>query len=463
MHAQGKKKFLTLAAAASFLASAFGIGTRQSLAAEELGHGETGKTSAPSTSEAIPEGTPLSRDNLDQLMKKKLDGHVLRDLIPQELERFIREYNWRWSKLIKGTEGDLKKTPVKKGVLESTSLFKGQARVNPATKRLENFTAGIPFLDISPDDPLGGYKVMYNAQKPSWMADSALGLMDGVRVDAKKGVEGQVGYTAGIFRYKGRQHKPWNIEGVDYNVVFMAFQKYPTDAKGVGMMIFLYPDGRFPDIYAYMRSTRRVRRLSSGAWSEPMAGSEMSFDEAMGGVAADASWYQNVKLLGKRYVLATLHGEPNPGYPFPGMIAEKKELQERYPRVDLKNPPHWVLVDAGEPVSTYLIEITPPKGFSWGKRLVYLGAHPHIPAHYWTFEYDKKGELWKVMVSAYCFVEDAEKEYGIAPHFYGGYDVQRAHGGFSQPDIPRWQPVWNQAGTELAKQFTPQNIPNLVE
>ena len=444
------KKLLTLAVGGALLgAGALGVSWKNSARAQE----------------EIPEGTPLNKGNLDQLLGKKLDGHNMRDLLSKDLESFIRDHGWSWVRLLKSYENDPKKTPIKKGLLEGTNLFKGQAKLNPTTKVVENFTAGIPFTDISLDDPMAGYKIMNNSQKGPWLTDSAFGLIDGLLIDSKSGPQKQIGFTAGIFRYKGRQHKPWNIEGVDKNMVFMVFQKYPTDAKGVGMMMLLYPDGRLPDIYAYVRMIRRTRRLGGGAWGDPLAGTDFNFDEVLGGLIADPSWYQNVKLLGKRYTIANLHGEMElpPGFPFPGMVSTRSDMKGRFPQIDIQGPPYWTLKQVGEPVSVYEVEITPPKGFSWSKRIAYYGTHPYLPANYWSFIYDKKGKLWKILNNGFFFVEDAEKEYGVAPHFIAAYDIQRGHATLLQPDVPRWQPVWNQAGTSLAKQFTPENVANLVE
>ena len=64
-----------------------------------------------------------------------------------------------------------------------------------------------------------------------------------------------------------------------YEVVL---NKYPNDSRGLGVLTIQYTDARLPDVYAYVRSVRRVRRLSSNAWADPLSSTDLLNDESFG-------------------------------------------------------------------------------------------------------------------------------------------------------------------------------------
>lgn len=78
--------------------------------------------------------------------------------------------------------------------------------------------------------------------------------------------------------------------------------------RGVGTLMVQYVGGRLPDVYAYIKAVRRVRRLSGNAWADPVVGTDMLTDETFG-LNIDLTWYPEYKITGKRWVLAALHSQ----------------------------------------------------------------------------------------------------------------------------------------------------------
>ena len=52
----------------------------------------------------------------------------------------------------------------------------------------------------------------------------------------------------------------------------MIFNLAPQDVAGTGAYIQRYDDGRVDDSWAYIKSIRRVRRMSGGTWMDPIPG-----------------------------------------------------------------------------------------------------------------------------------------------------------------------------------------------
>ena len=84
----------------------------------------------------------------------------------------------------------------------------------------------------------------------------------------------------------------------------MVLNKYPEDTRGTGVVTVSYDDARLPDVYAYIKAVRRVRRLSSRAWADPLSATDLLNDEAFG-MAVDPAWYADWKLVGKRWIMAS--------------------------------------------------------------------------------------------------------------------------------------------------------------
>ena len=96
----------------------------------------------------------------------------------------------------------------------------------------------------------------------------------------------------------------WGFGNIAQKTYFVAH--YPQDIRGLGLFSVRYnqADSKVPDdSYAYLKSVRRVRRLSGGAWMDPIGGTDQLYDDWDIWDAAPTKYKSN-KLIEKRWVLA---------------------------------------------------------------------------------------------------------------------------------------------------------------
>lgn len=334
----------------------------------------------PAPAEEVPEGTLLSAATIDGLLDKTLEGKPIRSLLVGQQEKMIREFGWQM-KLVKA-----KPAAMASGLLELTEKYKGQASLD-AGKHLVNYTTGVPFPDLDPADPDAGYKLVYNALRVGWLGD-ALNLqpVNFLIIDGKKGLEKEQGWVYRRFLMSGRLSEPYVL---DKNIAKYEalINVYPNDTRGLGLLTVNYADGRLPDVYAYVKSLRRVRRLSSGAWADPVQGTDLLFDDTFG-LNLDPTWYEGWKLLGKRQGLGVNHS-------ILPALDEKASGKAKYPFMRIDEPPYWnTQADNYEVNEVWELEGTPKNNHLVSRRHMFLGATVGAPKMYWQDHYDRKGEHW---------------------------------------------------------------------
>ena len=279
--------------------------------------------------EEVAEGTLLNAATIDGLLDKTLDGTPIRDVLVGQQEKMIREYGWQM-KLVKA-----KPVNVTTGLVELTEQYKGQASLD-GNKRLVNYATGVPFPDIDAADPDAGYKLAYNILRFGWLGDAMnLQPLNFLIIDGKKGLEKEQGWVYRRYLMSGRMGEP-HVEDESIAKYEALINVYPNDTRGLGLLTVNYADGRLPDVYAYVKSLRRVRRLSSGAWADPVQGTDLLFDDTFG-LNLDPTWYDNWKLLGKRRALVVDHSV------LPA-LDESASGQAKYPFMRLDEPPYWNFV-----------------------------------------------------------------------------------------------------------------------
>ena len=337
--------------------------------------------------EEVAEGTLLNAATIDGLLDKTLDGTPIRDVLVGQQEKMIREYGWQM-KLVKA-----KPVNVTTGLVELTEQYKGQASLD-GNKRLVNYATGVPFPDIDAADPDAGYKLAYNILRFGWLGDAMnLQPLNFLIIDGKKGLEKEQGWVYRRYLMSGRMGEP-HVEDESIAKYEALINVYPNDTRGLGLLTVNYADGRLPDVYAYVKSLRRVRRLSSGAWADPVQGTDLLFDDTFG-LNLDPTWYDNWKLLGKRRALVVDHSV------LPA-LDESASGQAKYPFMRLDEPPYWNFVaDNYEIQDVYELEGTPKSNHLVSRRHMFVGATMGAPKMYWQDHYDRKGQHWHTEFISY--------------------------------------------------------------
>lgn len=403
--------------------------------------------SASSHSAEIEPGTILNAANLDQLSAQTLDGKVLGDLLTPSQVRMIREHGMQMR--LRHT-GEIK---TDERLIEATQKYAGQASVNPETRVLEGHVSGMPFADIDANNPADGIKVAYNFSRGSWYADAVdYNPMVFAIIDGEKGLEREQRWRFARLLTAGRTAEPHKLEDdvVKYEVVL---NKYPEDTRGTGVVTVSYDDARLPDVYAYIKAVRRVRRLSSRAWADPLSATDLLNDEAFG-MAVDPAWYADWKLVGKRWIMASAHSTIE-------VAPEADSAEARFPMIDLDNAPYWNILDDWEPREVFVVEATPPKGHLLSKKVQYYDADIYSPMIHWQEFYDRKGDLWRIENCNYRPTLRQDGTWSQTVTYVPVIDLQRLHASivFAAPEA---ESFLNDASLEV-KDFQPQAIPRLIK
>lgn len=348
-------------------------------------------SSSAALAKELPAGTVISAANFDAVASDTFQGGVIGKMIAPVYQQMIK------TRRMTVRLAPPKPYEVDPRMIRLTAGNAKQVKLN-GSGRVENFSGGIPFPNIAMGDPQAGRKLAYNIVYSGFIGD----VLDWpsilfVQVDSRKGYLRRIAYKFALYQMIGRKNPP-PVEGDgsirSYTTLVAT---HPTDLRGVGTFSIRYADGRPDDIYAYLKSVRRFRRLSGGAWYSPVPGSDFLGDETSNGMNADPGWYKSFRLLGKTVMLFPESEQTN--YYYPG----GKGLAGQFPFIDMKNPPFWNTADPKEvwrPREVYVLEMTPPQGYPMSKKIYYVDTNRHIPIVYMFEGYDRAGKLWHLYTNS---------------------------------------------------------------
>lgn len=389
----------------------------------------------------IAPGTVINAANIDQVKAQTFQGKPLADLILPTQEKMIRELGLQMR--LQSTQ----QIQVDPKLVAATKENAGKSTLDDK-KRLQNFVTGMPFASIDANNPADGIKLAYNFMRGAWYADVLdYNPMYFALINGQKGFEREQHWRFGRYLADGAINpalKDPNGEIAKYEVVL---NKYPNDSRGLGVLTIQYTDARLPDVYAYVRSVRRVRRLSSNAWADPLSSTDLLNDESFG-MSLDPSWYQEWKLLGKRWILGSAHST----------VAVSTDSGNRFPMIDATKAPYWNILDDWEPREVFVVEATPGLGHLLSRKVQYYDAELHAPMLHWQEFYDKKNELWRIENCNYRPTKRDDGSMAQTVSYVPVYDLQRLHATivFADP-----QGRHNYDGAKAAD-FTPGAIPRLI-
>lgn len=357
----------------------------------------------------IAPGTVINAANIEQNLSQKFEGVPLGDMLTESQKIWIKQYG------LKVTLATPKENPVSPTYIANTKRFSAQVKLNPQTLRVENYVAGMPFPDVAVGDPLGGRKLMWNYYYAGVLAGDSLDSSGIVMlVSATKGLEKLSKAENYQYYLKGRETEPHDISNGGPSKKLMAFLTYPYDVAGVGAYTERSDDGRPDETYVYLKSLRRIRRVSGATHTDPFLASDLLGEDNFM-FDSNPLWYPGMKILGKRKILVVANG---------GLPANKSK-PESY--INLSAAPYWnPSIDyKWEPRDVYIVEITPPSNHPYSKKLVYMDARWPI---IWQVEnFDRAGNLWKMITDFYFPLKQGDGEPGfMISHIYG-IDWKAAH------------------------------------
>lgn len=335
----------------------------------------------PAFAAELPPGTMITKENLDKVKTDTFEGKTIASMLPAVVEMQVRDWGLR-IKLRKSEP-----VPPDERYMEATRKYSGDVKFDPQTRNVSGYKAGFAFPVIDPKDPHAGDKVMWNYHvgAPLGQAGSVRG-MTFLLVDGNKGIEQTQKWEWRRYFHVGHMDgTPTEGDGEVFSRTLM-FASYPQDIRGLGTFTIRYMDAdRVDDMWAYTKQTRRVRRVSGGGWMDPIGGTDMLQDD-QDIWDAPPSWYKQVRLIEKRWILAVAHGL------FP-IDKAKMGSGEEFLHRDLKNPPYWNPLMEWEPREVWVVEGITPDEHPYSKKIVYVDAEANRVLL--GEAYDRKGDFWK--------------------------------------------------------------------
>lgn len=354
-------------------------------------------------------GDVIDASNLDKVKADTFDGHNVSDLITEKMEFMIKNYNFK-IKLRKTEE-----IPLNAIDIENTKKYSGNVKIDPTTKEVSGYKAGLPFPEIDLKDPLSGYKAMFNYYYHNTYGNNFDGDYTFLYVDADKGVQRTQEWFTNTFKMKGRNTGEPVIDGGKLVTKALLFATEPFDIKGLGIYTERPDNGQVEDNWAYIKSVRRVRQLSGGSWMDNLAGSVQLNDE-YDIQSARPSWYPEARIRGKRWILAVVHLK---------LPLVSGKGSKEYPTVDTKTKPFWTpsTVVEWEPREVYDIEVKMPAAHPYSKRVLYQDVK--FPRYYMGEHYDKSGEFVKMNMTFTSPTKGDAGYVGLVPWQGHCFDIKR--------------------------------------
>lgn len=396
------------------------------------------------SAEEVPEGTVLDKSNIDKLKGMTFDGHKVSDLLAGQQEKVIKQFGLTM-KLIK-------ETPVVQDpkLMELTKQFGGQAKLDDK-KLLQNYTTGVPFPELSMNDPDAGIKLTYNILRFGWLGDAIdLDPIVFMIINGNKGLEREQGWHYKRYILSGRVQEP-HVQDTTLTKYEGLINKYPNDLAGLGLLTVNYTDGRFPDVYVYIKAFRRVRRLASSVWADPVQATDVLFDETFG-LNLSPTWYDAWNMKAKRYMLGGAHGQ------IATVNDKETDLVKKYPGMNFKDPPYWNYKDVWEPREVWHLEAVPPSNHLVKYRDMFVSTVPEAPMMFWQDLYDRKGDHWRTFTVGYRPAAWANTKFGQTVSAVAFWDFQRMHATvFNAGD--KW--FFNDPKA-VATDYSPEALPRFV-
>jgi len=327
-------------------------------------------------------------------MNDTFEGHTIKSLLTDVILMQIKDWNLK----IKLQPLTVQEKDPRYDA--ATKKFKGTVKYDPATNECSGFQAGKPFPDMTADDPYFAQKLVWRFYYGARTGNTQYYPHSWLLVNSKTGLERVQDwfwlrfYTKGILPRFAKGESPVANEELLSKTLF--FITAPFDLKGVGLFTIRYDNPKVEDSWVYVKSVRRTRRLSGGAWIDPVGGLDMLTDDLFM-FNARPSWYKDFKVLGKKHLLVAANTPMRFGDTVNYNPEYKNDPVKAFEMVDLENTPYWnPSTKVGwEPVEVYVIECIPPDYHPYSKKVVYMDTRD--PVMYMADCYDKSGGLWKFL------------------------------------------------------------------
>ena len=274
---------------------------------------------------------------------------------------------------------------------EATRKYSGQVRVSVDGRVLHNYIAGAPFPRIDTNDPLAGYKIMWNFTHSPAFIDNVGSELHVELMSTQGAVERTFHMPWQRMMWTGRlytdpkpvaPHAPALRHTDLYGPYFQ-----PPDKKGWMALFFRYLAQDQPDdLYLYTPVRRKVDRFQGFDHGDSVLGTDIDPDTFWGFSGKIHHW--TFKVLAEKDILAVVHS---------GKYGDNSVWCA--PR----DGTHGILAALPcvlwEQRRVWVIEATPshfPGAYAYEKRILYIDQE--FFGLVLEEMYDPKGEFWKFYV-----------------------------------------------------------------
>lgn len=327
----------------------------------------------------IKPGTTINKENYKQYpqLKQLMPSHLYRRLIG----------DWK-TPLPPIHIVPTRKFMVVPSELEWAKKNHGVAKINYSTMRLENYQAGIPFLE-----PKTGFEVVYNYDRgrneggdDTYFRKLTFRNFD--KLNRVKDLTLKIWYKNRIQRctlapvpdYPNNPERVWKT----LTTLFTG----PYDVAGVSSLRFVYDSDKNDDSWAYIPAMRRIRRMAGADYQDPLFGTDIPYD--------DFVWFIQ-KIDYKKLVPVKVDEGRLLSYAFPKKVVDGHTLKNDGRQITY--PYGWEIKD----VYVITFKVTDPS-YCYGMRKIWIDKNNYMPFR--GEYYDQKGRLWRDWSGAYSCDEE---------------------------------------------------------
>lgn len=305
--------------------------------------------------------------------------------------------------------------------------------VENATKSYPHWWRGLPFPKIDATDAQAGAKIVYNQQGLRWAADDLATGSARISWIGPNGKERYIVTGAVQMSFMNRPSGPIpNPDDLWWKEI--SYGTAPYELVGTSTMTWFYNDpSKWPSVWSFVPTIRRIRRLAASNMSDGFFGSVFARNDI--NIFIGPVSYFNWKVIGEQDMLVPIAApqgiEAGPRFtmketaPFSyAVIPPNKQVwrveaptnltQWGYTVPEWQGAPWW-------PVNWYLakrrvwvIEGTAKDPYyAYGRWIAYHDKQ--LPLGYYKIIYSKAGEFWKFMMNADLLItaEDGSRTFKL--------------------------------------------------
>jgi Protein of unknown function (DUF1329) len=312
---------------------------------------------------------------------------------------------------------------------EATAKYGPQVTLSADGTELRDYVAGAPFPIIDPNDPLAGFRAMWNLIHGPYTLDNMGTELFGELINSKGAVERTYETTWGRLSWTGRLSldptpQVPNTPPIRYTNLFGPY-RLPHDLSGLTVLDihYLSPE-RADEAYAYFPETRKVRRLSVSDRGGPLAGvmgTDYDIDSFLGFNGNLHHW--NFRMLAEKDILAVVHsGKYGDRSAWCAPRDGTHGILAALPCVSWEKRPVWIVEGTPRNFSSE---------YAYSKRVLYIDREFFFPLL--SEIHDQRGELWKGLLHCMFYTKAPYEGYPAKPQEGARYHYQE-----EMPFMPNW-------------------------